>query len=86
MYTPFRIVVDIDGPNKGNSVLGEDVFVFTLDNTKGLIPFQSWNNTCVFGGGNMNVGAQHSGGGHVSCANKIMLNNWKIPSNYPFFR
>ena len=92
-----RINVDIDGPNKGKSILGEDVFVFQISKSKGLLPYSygcdncrpPWNKNSTYTHTtdcNLAPGAQYSGGGHSTCANKIIQNGWKIPKDYPFFK
>ena len=77
----FKINVDVNGPNKGKSVLGEDVFVFVID-SKGLHPYgDATGGNCK--NGNIASGAQGTGGGKAACAGYIIGNNWKYPADYP---
>ncbi len=69
------IFIDING-GKGPNVHGKDVFMFTRDKNKGILPLcytnteESIDNSC-----------SKNGYGYC-CAQKIMQDGWKI--NYPF--
>ena len=80
-----RILVDIDGPDKGKSRAGQDVFAFSIDRNNGFEPFSTYSDPrgeCVFG--NVGSGAQHTGGGGTTCAAYIIKNNkFRIPDDYP---
>ncbi|MCQ2958449.1 MAG: hypothetical protein MJ180_06095 [Candidatus Gastranaerophilales bacterium] len=84
-----RIVVDIDGPTKGESVTGFDVFEFTITKSGGFKAYPGeWSNgqlNCSLKQyGNPCSGAQHTGGGQSSCAAYIINKNWKRPDDYPY--
>ena len=90
-------VVDIDGPNRGPSKLGADVFMFTYSNK-----CPNGNGTLLIGGvspttcstptrttalnsckkGATNVNAVLQRG--ATCSTLIIMDGWKISSDYPW--
>lgn len=85
LNSSVRVAFDINGPNKGRSRAGEDVFIFEITNDPkiGVRPLTiGTGNYCS--GGNVGSGAQSSGGAGATCAAYIINNNWKFPSDYPF--
>lgn len=64
-----QIYVDINGANPPNR-FGNDAFIFTLDQKKGLVPH---NSNCTFNG---------NGEG---CAAKIIKDGWQIKDDYPWY-
>lgn len=75
------IAVDINGPDKGESKAGVDVFYFQMTPEKGLEPFGDGGDGCQWA--NAASGAAGTGGAGSTCAALIINNNWKFPSNYP---
>lgn len=65
-----QIYVDTNGANPPN-IFGKDVFTFTLDSKKGLVPYGSGSD-CV------------SGGNGQMCAAKIINDGWQIKDDYPW--
>ena len=71
--------VDINGAKNPN-VVGKDVFVFTVDKTKGLVPY-CYNRTQS----SINASCRKGYSGSVNCcAAKIMADGWKIKDDYPW--
>ena len=96
----FIFIVDINGPNKGNSRLGQDVFQFTYSSptvNRSLCP-----NTMLLDNGentgrssgivnkNCTVSRERSlstckeGGSGIGCSNLIIRDGWKISEDYPW--
>ncbi|MBQ7450048.1 type II secretion system protein [bacterium] len=92
-----RINIDINGPNKGKSVLGQDVFVFEIHKDTGFGPerhgihwygqyYPQWYSGTIDGcviPASVCSGAQYDGGGRIGCADYIIKNGWKITNEYP---
>lgn len=89
----MKFTVDIDGPTKGKSIMGRDVFVFTLGainpdtgSRLGLIPgvtnlgtgTPSHNFPCTNGGDGMGSAICGTAYG-CDCAVDIVNNNYKLP-------
>ena len=73
------IYIDINGSHSPN-VLGKDVFIFTIDNKKGFMPYcydrtqEQINNGCT----------KNSSGNYNCCTAKIMMDGWEIKDDYPW--
>jgi len=70
--------VDINGVKTPNTY-GKDVFIFSMDSTKGLVPYSYTNDTSA----TINANCSKSGQGQT-CAIKIMMAGWKIEDDYPW--
>ena len=72
------IFVDINA-GKGPNVLGKDVFRFTLDSTKGFVPYgYHWPS------GTINSGCSALNWGYECAAKIIFVDNWQIKDDYPW--
>lgn len=73
----YWIIIDLNGGKQPNK-LGRDVFMFTIDNNKGLVPLgynesvSTVNSDCV------------KNGFGLYCSTKILKNGWQIDSSYPW--
>lgn len=72
-----KIYVDINGGKKPNTY-GKDVFVFVLDDDKGLQPLGYVNSDTY-----INSGCDSTKIGEV-CATKIIREGWQITDSYPW--
>lgn len=69
------IYIDING-GKGPNMYGKDVFLFTVDPQKGLVP-------TGYSANNISTVCSTSASGSY-CAAKIMLDGWQIKDDYPW--
>lgn len=91
VYNGIVILVDINGPNHGDSKLGQDVFqfnyyspVYTSNSCKqtGVFPVEARHSTtCDESRNDLLSGCKSSG---KNCAWLIMKDGWKISSDYPW--
>ena len=83
-----NFVIDVDGP-RGESILGKDVYAFTLFNyKKGQIDHKGLKIGTIYTGNgdyrenNEKIQSTCVSSGY-SCGLLIQRNGWKVPSNYP---
>ena len=74
-----KIYIDINGPLSPN-VLGKDVFIFTIDNKKGFMPY-CYDRTQE----KINSGCSKTSSGNDNCCTaKIIMDGWQIKDDYPW--
>ena len=83
-----NFIIDVDGP-RGESILGKDVYAFTLFNyKKGQIDHKGLKIGTIYTGNgdyrenNEKIQSTCVNSGY-SCGLLIQRNGWKVPSNYP---
>ena len=96
--TSILFIVDIDGPNKGLSKMGQDLFTFgynspIISGTKckqnGILPFikrypkDLTNNNCTMTREELLNSCRETGSGW-NCGGLIIKDGWKISSDYPW--
>lgn len=78
------LFIDINGTSVQPNIAGKDLFFFQINNQGRLLPNKyNWDYSKINGTGMWACNKTSAGGG-LSCAAKIILDNWEIKDDYPW--